>query len=31
VLTQPTAGQPVRDAQMQLLERFGGVVAPTPA
>jgi len=31
VLTQPAAGQPVRDAQMQLLERFGGVVAPAPA
>ena len=31
VLTQPAAGQPVRDVQMQLLERFGGVVAPTPA
>jgi polyphosphate kinase len=30
VLTQPAAGHPVRDAQMQLLERFGGVVAPTP-
>jgi polyphosphate kinase len=31
VLTQPAAGQPVRDAQMQLLERFGGVVAPASA
>jgi polyphosphate kinase len=31
VLTQPATGQPVRDAQMQLLERFGGVVAPPSA
>jgi polyphosphate kinase len=27
-LLQPASGQPVRDAQTQLLERFGGVVAP---
>jgi polyphosphate kinase len=29
-LLQPAAGQPVRDAQAQLLERFGGLAAPTP-
>jgi polyphosphate kinase len=30
-LLQPAAGQPVRDAQTQLLERFGGLAAPETA
>ncbi|WP_043695120.1 polyphosphate kinase 1 [Luteibacter sp. 9133] len=30
-LLQPATGQPVRDAQTQLLERFGGLAAPAAA
>jgi polyphosphate kinase len=30
-LLQPSPGQPVRDAQTQLLERFGGMAAPQPS